>query len=84
MGSNLISLSLIHCKRFHTCNTYITTTGLMQHKSVAAFGRGSGDIVLDNVVCTSDESSIAVCRHNGFGQDNCGHDEDVVVSVTSH
>lgn len=46
---------------------------------VAAFGRGSGDIVPDNVVCTSVESSIAVCRHNGFGQDNCGHDEDVGV-----
>lgn len=35
---------------------------------VAAFGRGSGDI-----------ASIAVCRHNRFGQDNCRHDEDVGV-----
>lgn len=40
---------------------------------------GFGDFVLDNVVCTGDESSIAVCRHNGFGQDHCGHDEDVGV-----
>lgn len=48
-------------------------------KSVAAFGRGSGDIVLDNVICTSDESSIAVCRHNGFEQINCEHDENVGV-----
>lgn len=46
---------------------------------VVAFGRGLGDFVLDNVVCTGVESSIAVCRHNGFGQDNCRHDEDVGV-----
>lgn len=46
---------------------------------VAAFGRGSGDIVPDNVVCTADESLITVCRLNGFEQDNFGHDEDVVV-----
>lgn len=48
-------------------------------KSNAAFGVGSGEIVLDDVVCTGDESSIAVCRHNGFGQENCGHHEDVGV-----
>lgn len=28
-------------------------------KSVAAFGRGSGDIVLDNIVYTGDESSMS-------------------------
>lgn len=49
------------------------------YKNNAAFGRGSGEIVLDDVVCTGDEYSIAVCRHNGFGQDNCGHHEDVGV-----
>lgn len=48
-------------------------------KSRAAFGQGSGEIVLDDVVCTGDEYSIAVCRHNGFGRDNCGHREDVGV-----
>lgn len=46
---------------------------------VAAFCRGSGDFVLDNVVCTGDESLITVCRLNGFEQDNFEHDEDVVV-----
>lgn len=48
-------------------------------KSNAAFGIGSGKIVLDRVVCTGYESSIAVCRHNGFGQNNCGHYEVVGV-----
>lgn len=48
-------------------------------KGGAAYGRGSGDIVLDNVICTGDECSIACCRHNGFRQHNCGHGEDVGV-----
>ncbi|XP_056006696.1 deleted in malignant brain tumors 1 protein-like [Ostrea edulis] len=49
------------------------------YKSSAYFGRGSGEIVLDNVRCRGDESSLALCRHNGFGQENCGHHEDVGV-----
>lgn len=49
------------------------------YKGSAAYGSGSGEIVLDNVVCNGDESSLAVCRHYGFAHDNCGHSEDVGV-----
>nr|XP_022289201.1 deleted in malignant brain tumors 1 protein-like [Crassostrea virginica] len=49
------------------------------YKGVAPYGEGSGDIVLDNVVCTGDESSLAVCRHHGFMLENCAHSEDVGV-----
>ncbi|XP_062566592.1 deleted in malignant brain tumors 1 protein-like [Saccostrea cucullata] len=47
------------------------------HKDSAAYGRGSGNIVLDDVSCRGDETSLALCNHNAFLQNNCDHGEDV-------
>jgi len=45
----------------------------------AHFGQGTGNVLLDNVVCTGDEENIAQCRHRGFNVSNCNHDEDAGV-----
>uniref|UniRef100_A0AAV2K1A4 Uncharacterized protein n=1 Tax=Knipowitschia caucasica TaxID=637954 RepID=A0AAV2K1A4_KNICA len=45
----------------------------------AAFGQGSGPIWMDDVQCFGSEPSITHCRHNGFGNHNCGHHEDAGV-----
>lgn len=34
---------------------------------------------MDNVACTGQEAAIEECHHNGWGNHNCGHDEDVGV-----
>ncbi|RMC11297.1 hypothetical protein DUI87_11416 [Hirundo rustica rustica] len=45
----------------------------------ARFGPGSGRIFLDDVQCRGDEPSLQMCRHNGWGEHNCGHEEDASV-----
>ena len=42
----------------------------------AYFGRGTGQIWLDNLLCTGSETRLIDCRHNGLGVHNCVHGED--------
>ena len=46
----------------------------------AHFGEGSGSILLDNVHCVGNESSILDCETSEIGEHNCGHYEDVSVT----
>uniref|UniRef100_A0A8C6TXD9 SRCR domain-containing protein n=1 Tax=Neogobius melanostomus TaxID=47308 RepID=A0A8C6TXD9_9GOBI len=48
-------------------------------RGYAHFGRGSGEIWMDDVRCTGDESRLSDCTHNGFGAHNCRHHEDAGV-----
>ncbi|XP_030839959.1 deleted in malignant brain tumors 1 protein-like, partial [Strongylocentrotus purpuratus] len=43
------------------------------------FGQGSGSIVLDDVSCSGDETSIFGCGNAGLGIHDCGHSEDAGV-----
>ena len=45
----------------------------------AAYGPGSGNIVLDDLGCTGSEASLTVCPHSGLNNHNCAHTEDAGV-----
>ncbi|XP_030847770.1 deleted in malignant brain tumors 1 protein [Strongylocentrotus purpuratus] len=45
----------------------------------AHFGEGSGEIVLDDVSCTRNETNLGECSNAGLGVHNCGHSEDAGV-----
>ena len=49
----------------------------------ATYGQGQGPILLDNVQCNGDESSLQECPHLGVGNHNCGHHEDASVICSS-
>ena len=49
----------------------------------ARFGKGTGEILLDNVDCKGDEPSIERCSHSGWNEHNCGHHEDASVICSS-
>lgn len=49
------------------------------HNYVIRFGKGTGQIWLDDVNCTGIENFIYECQHPDFGANNCGHGEDVGV-----
>ena len=44
------------------------------------YGRGTGQIWLDNLQCTGSETYIFNCRHNGWAQHDCEHKEDVSIA----
>uniref|UniRef100_A0A8C2UVM9 DMBT1-like protein n=1 Tax=Chinchilla lanigera TaxID=34839 RepID=A0A8C2UVM9_CHILA len=51
----------------------------------AYFGRGSGDIVLDNIQCSGSENHLGQCPSSGWSDHNCGHHEDAgVVCSANH
>ena len=44
------------------------------------FGGGEGNILLDNVQCSGNETNLLQCKHNEIREHNCYHSEDAGIS----
>ena len=49
----------------------------------AAYGQGSGPILLDQVQCFGNELNIFDCPRNNIGMNNCVHNQDAGVTCTA-
>ena len=45
------------------------------------YGKGTGDILLDNIMCSGNETSLLECDHNPLGEHNCASDHTEDASV---
>ena len=59
-------------------NVLLHVSGAIAKRS-AYFGQGNGSILLDNVRCTGNETSIFSCPQNIIGYHNCYHSDDAGV-----
>jgi len=61
-----------------TCNGCSASTVAVRESAYFGEGSSSSEILIDDLGCTGQESSILECAQT-VGPDNCGHGEDVGV-----
>ena len=62
-----------------SANVVCRELGFVGVVQIESFGPGTGQIWLDEVQCTGNETSIETCPHNEFGVHNCLHSNDAGV-----
>ncbi len=62
-------------------NNYFHTAHFPIRQANTKYGRGTGEILLDNLICSGNETSLLNCSHNSLKLTNCAddHSEDAGV-----
>ena len=50
--------------------------------AIQRFGGGEGPVLLDDLGCSGNESSLLECYHRGVGEHDCAHFEDAGVDCS--
>ena len=53
-----------------------STEGIVMHNS-NKYGKGTGNILLDDFGCNGTEKNLSDCQHNEIGTHDCYHSKDV-------
>ena len=71
---------MLYCSRPETYILHLLLLSLAAYAvASASFGRGQGPILLDEIGCTGNESTLHFCTHQRVGVHNCEHDDDAGV-----
>ena len=65
--------------QYTTNMTFLYIIGIAVRSRRAAFGQGTGFVLLSYVGCTGSESSLLSCSHSGIGVTYCSHYQDAGV-----
>ena len=50
--------------------------------SYSTYSGPSGPTWMDDVKCASSTTNFLTCSHNGWGEENCTHNEDILLTCT--
>ena len=64
-------------------NFILFSAGATYFSGPHSYGSGTGNIFLDEVECSGNETNLLACSHNLIGFNDCIHLEDVGVSCCS-
>ena len=63
------------------CKTLGFTGGSRTNQD-PGFSESEVPILMDDVNCASSSTNFLTCEHPGWGKENCGHSEDVLLTCT--
>jgi len=78
---------LIKCIMFNRCHNekHVSNCDVLCDRKLGValydepYGAGTGAILLDDVSCRGNETSLTQCQHRTWGEHNCNHNEDVSI-----